>query len=226
VEFFGRLRKLGIGFHYSNIPALSGQQYYIESPVFQEFHTKRKTEFLTGRYCAKNALEEIGYNDEWIGISENRCPAWPKGTVGSITHDGHYCAGVAAREEMILSIGIDYTVHRTAPEEFVGSIVEPQELAVLSEKCSQKDAFFSLFSIKEAAYKCLYPILEVPIYFKDLKIDSVDWRRGTFSLILNRNLSPEFMTGKRLSGIFYQESGAAAAAVICTGDYRLEVPRV
>ena len=46
---------------------------------------KRKTEYLAGRWCAREALRILGF-DGIPGMGADRAPIWPGGTVGSITH--------------------------------------------------------------------------------------------------------------------------------------------
>ena len=50
---------------------------------------KRVTEFATGRQCAREALRDLGIADVPILFGKDRCPLWPVGTVGSITHTAY-----------------------------------------------------------------------------------------------------------------------------------------
>jgi 4'-phosphopantetheinyl transferase EntD len=46
----------------------------------------RQIAFRAGRYCAMRALEQLGLSGACPAVNDNNAPAWPQGTVGSITH--------------------------------------------------------------------------------------------------------------------------------------------
>ena len=63
---------------------------------------KRQTEFLAGRWCARQALRvcvpESG--DIEIAIGHNREPLWPAMVVGAITHADGFASADALRREI------------------------------------------------------------------------------------------------------------------------------
>lgn len=61
--------------------------YGIASPAqISNSVTKRKSEFLAGRYACKLCLSKIGSLTNSVSVGSNREPKWPTGYVGSITH--------------------------------------------------------------------------------------------------------------------------------------------
>jgi 4'-phosphopantetheinyl transferase EntD len=68
---------------------------------------RRRDEFSTGRWCARQALEAIGVPPCAIPVGSRREPLWPPGTTGSITHAGGLCAAIALRATPEQGVGID-----------------------------------------------------------------------------------------------------------------------
>src|SRR5699024_2591462 len=57
---------------------------------------KRRAEFTAGRWCARQALTELGLPPTPVERGDHGSPCWPDGVVGSITHcDGYRPAAVA-----------------------------------------------------------------------------------------------------------------------------------
>ena len=57
-----------------------------EEPLIAKSVAKRRNEFITVRYCARLALEELGVPPVPILKGEKGEPCWPDGVVGSLTH--------------------------------------------------------------------------------------------------------------------------------------------
>ena len=134
---------------------------------------KRRTEFMTARRCAHEALQRLGITPAPIGSGADRAPMWPAGLVGSITHcDGYRAAAVARRSE-IASVGIDAEVNRPLPAGVGDSVLRrgehPQpDYASPSHHMLHGDRLF--FSCKEAAYKAWYPLAGQWLDFTDLEV--------------------------------------------------------
>ncbi len=63
-----------------------------EEPLIARSVAKRRNEFVTVRYCARQALVDLGLQPVPILKGDKGEPCWPDGVVGSLTH----CEGSAA----------------------------------------------------------------------------------------------------------------------------------
>jgi 4'-phosphopantetheinyl transferase EntD len=139
---------------------------------------KRRREFVTGRACARRALQQLGIAPTAIASGERGEPLWPEGVVGSITHCSGYRACAVAKAEQLASVGIDAEVHEPLPHgilDQVASAGERRALPRAASLCSDR----LLFSAKEAVYKAWFPLAESWLGFEDVNL-SIDVPRRTF----------------------------------------------
>jgi 4'-phosphopantetheinyl transferase EntD len=110
----------------------------------------RRSEFSTGRHCAREALRALGIPATPIPVGPLRGPIWPRGFTGSITHDAGLCAAVVARVTHYRGLGIDLLdIARAVP------IVESAK-AILDAPGEEDDTNPVLrFSAKEAVIKAV-----------------------------------------------------------------------
>ena len=98
---------------------------------------KRMAELETGRFYAKQALSLLGFNNVELPVTEDRSPAWPSGTTGSITHirrreaEG-YCAVAVGRDDQFRAIGIDVEYLVALPRKTWSTFLTPRELDQVS----------------------------------------------------------------------------------------------
>ena len=140
---------------------------------------KRKLEFEDGRHVAKVALSMLDC-DESIQQGEDRCPIWPEGFVGSISHSENFAWAVAGLQTEFRSIGID-----TEPiaDEVTARHLR-SEIGVDAEWWLGENAglsplktFTTIFSAKEALYKCIYPLNPVFFGFHHVRVVEFGSRR-------------------------------------------------
>ena len=98
---------------------------------------KRRAEFSTGRWCAREALREIGVAPCAILTGALREPLWPAGVTGSITHAAGIGAAIVLPASLCRGVGIDIL-----NEEEAKRLLPPPELP-------------HTFSAKESAIKAL-----------------------------------------------------------------------
>ena len=143
---------------------------------------KRRREFITGRACARAALEQLGLPAQAIPSDRDGAPRWPSGTVGSITHCEGYRACAVARKTELATIGIDAEPNGPLSPAVRRLIALPQEerwLDELTRVIPQVSWGRLLFSMKEAVFKAWWPLTGRGLAFQDVVI-SVDPRLGTF----------------------------------------------
>ncbi len=189
-----------------------------EEPLIAKSVAKRRTEFITVRYCARQALVDLGREPVPILKGEKGEPCWPDGVVGSLTHcEGFRGAAVGLRDE-VRSLGIDAEPHGVLPEGVLDAIslpVERRELQTLPVGVHWDRV---LFCAKEATYKAWFPLTRRWLGFEDAHIAfDVDpsGQSGTFtSAIL---IDPAALSGPplaALSGRWAVRNGIALTAIV------------
>lgn len=118
--------------------------------------SKRRSEFIGGRWCAHRALEEIGLAACALPITALGSPLWPMGAIGSITHDGGICLALAALSQQTIGLGIDlFDVERTNQcGELVDLFLTSSEIQYVRRHWLA-DAYARLFSAKESVVKAI-----------------------------------------------------------------------
>lgn len=143
-----------------------------ELKIISSASDKRKFEFSTGRWCAKQALASQGINNTKILTGVNREPIWPTGYIGSISHCKDQCGAVVAKNSNINSIGFDIEIIKDLTND-IGRIVctNNEKEWIKNQKQYPYNALVILiFSLKESVYKCIYQHRQVKLGFKDICI--------------------------------------------------------
>lgn len=182
------------------------QRCLIEPPAsINRSVAKRQTEFLAGRLCAREALRRLDGRLHVPLIGEDRAPVWPDDLCGSITHSTGWAAAIVGRKAQWRGLGLDtenLLSHERATR-LAGEILTADELAAMVAGPEEQIALrvTLTFSIKEALFKALYPIVQKRFYFEDAQL--VEWRDdGSVRLRLLTDLSAEWHSGKELDGQF------------------------
>jgi 4'-phosphopantetheinyl transferase EntD len=155
-----------------------------EEPLIARSVAKRRNEFLTVRYCARQALGELGVAPAPILKGDKGEPCWPDGIVGSLTHCEGFRGAVVGRAGEIRSVGIDAEPHDELPRGVLEAISLPVERHELAALPAQLHWDRILFCAKEATYKAWFPLTHRWLGFEDAHITfAVDGSgaAGTFS---------------------------------------------
>lgn len=115
----------------------------------------RVAEFVTGRWCARQALSAAGVPAVDLPADRSGAPRWPVGIVGSITHCAGYRAAAVARSEQWAAIGVDAEPAEPLPDgvwETITSVGERRHVLALRRR---RDLPLDrvVFSAKESIYK-------------------------------------------------------------------------
>lgn len=165
---------------------------------------KRRAEYVAGRLCARQALADLNGTAYTPGRTPAALPAWPEGSLGSITHSRGLAASVVASTRRYAALGIDAEARmpaerarRLAPQILVET--ERDWLATLDDTLAG-EFVTTAFSLKESLYKALYPLVQRCFYFHDARL--IDWNPsgGTATLELLTTLSPSWPAGAQLEG--------------------------
>jgi 4'-phosphopantetheinyl transferase EntD len=191
-----------------------GRLFAEEEPAVARAVEKRRREFVTGRACARRALERLGVEPGPIPHGDRGEPLWPSGVVGSITHCLGYRASAVAKAEDVLSVGIDAEVHEPLPEGILESIAFGRELEAVKRADVGVCLDRVLFSAKEAVYKAWFPLARRWLGFEDVELTIY---AGAASFCARLLVPGPYVGGVRLTefrGRYVVEDGIVAAASV------------
>ena len=170
----------------------SADLHPIEKSYIIKANHKRTQEFITGRFCAKKVLAELGVKVNVIPRDEHRAPVWPENVTGSISHSGRLCASIVAFKNDYLGIGLDIEQKKILKPAMAEYICNEDELKYIEEKNNPYLAVL-FFSAKEALYKCLVQATEFQLGFKDVSINIAS--KDSFSIEFhNHPIDPKRFT--------------------------------
>lgn len=134
---------------------------------------KRRREFAVGRELARRAFAQLGIGGFALLNDADRVPRWPEGVVGSISHCAGCCAVVVARRGRILSLGLDVERAERLEDELLARICTPREIERARALPPPAGADWGklVFSAKESAYKCYFPLARKLLGFQDMEIE-------------------------------------------------------
>lgn len=167
--------------------------------------TKRKAEFLAGRYCALRALERAGYPGSHIGIGSHRQPIWPEGICGTISHARRLAVAAVAHDTDVYGVGVDVEEALTADaivqiQSFVLNADERSLLLSVPLRCEQLVAL--IYSIKESFFKAAFPLVQHYFDFDAISLLEIDVSKGECCFQINASLHPLLWQGRQLRGRF------------------------
>lgn len=178
----------GIAWSDGKIVDKQGQLYTIEERAVASAVQKRKAAFRAGRTCAREALCQLGFAETPIPMQEDRSPGWPDGVVGSITHSTCWAASIVAHKDSYAGLGIDIEEDGPLEPGLRQMLLCPDECAKLPTTITIDthliDTTKTVFVIKEAVFKAVYPLVGVRFDFQDASV-SIDPSRRRFSTIIN-----------------------------------------
>lgn len=136
---------------------------------------KRRLEFSTGRWCAHEALAQLGAPPAPILMGSLREPVWPGGFIGTITHTDHVSAAVVVRTGLWKGIGIDIldlTRAGDVLQEASGFIASGEEEGRARRIAGTGiDARVLLFSAKESVIKAISSSFQRFVDFTEISVE-------------------------------------------------------
>lgn len=166
--------------------------------------TKRQSEFIAGRHCAHMAIAAHKISHGLIGIGTARQPLWPASIVGSISHSHGYAVAAAAKACRYLTVGLDVenVVTVATQARLRKSIVNDDELHLVTDSTSPEKVVTLIFSVKESFFKAVYPFVGAYFGFDAMSVLEIDWGAGKLLFTVHRDLAPEFPSGVLLNAQF------------------------
>lgn len=203
--------------------AISGCRYDIASYSDSEFNHrgvpfcsslqtaafKRRAEYLAGRYCAGNALAQVGLVNQAVATGFHRCPIWPHQAKGSISHTNDIAVAAVTRDSAIEGVGIDVeTVVSDAMADELGRLVfTGGERHLLTSTHSMGWLFSAVFSIKESFFKAVFPLVKEYFGFAAVEVTELDPGSQRFRLRVQQDLHPKLVMGDSHQGKFIFHDG-------------------
>ncbi|KOU51782.1 MULTISPECIES: 4'-phosphopantetheinyl transferase [Streptomyces] len=193
---------------------------------------KRRNDFATARACARRAMAGLGLPPVAVLHGHRGKPLWPEGIVGSLTHCHGYRAAALAREQDVLSLGIDAEPHAPLPEGVRELVTLPAERERIGPQAEEGSGALHwdrvLFSAKESVFKTWYPVTGVELDFLEADLTmhqesdpggggTFGAARGTFTarLLLTDPALPTTLRGR-----WRIEDGVIATAVLVRPNWR------
>lgn len=174
---------------------------------------RRYREFAAGRAAAREAAGQLGITAGAIPMGADRAPRWPAGLVGSISHCDRCCLAAVAPSSAVASIGLDVEEDTPLDADLIATICTPAECDWLSARPRAEAGHLAklIFSAKECAYKCQYPLTGRIFGFDGLEITLVP-DRGEFTARFLMEIGT-FARGCRLFGRFLRRQGLIVTAM-------------
>ena len=181
-----------------------------EEALLGEAVQNRRSEFATARYCARQALRQLGVPETAILRGPKREPLWPAGIVGSITHCTGYRAAAVGRVADMLAIGIDAEPHAPISDRVARRILDDAERAWIAT--APRDIHWDrlIFSAKESVYKAWYPLAGCWLGFEDASV-TIDHEAGAFQARLL--VEPPPPVPRVFEGRYLVEDGLVVTAI-------------
>ncbi len=186
----------------------------------ERFVESRLLEFKTGRHCARHALRALGISGKPVLRGSDRAPVWPLGVVGSISHTGTrsdgWCGAAVASTDQFRGIGLDIERDEPLDEPLWRIVLTPSEVARLraapSPPRDKAKVAKLVFSAKECAYKCQYPLTRRFLNFHAFEV-LIEWNTRRFEAVCQEALHPDLPKGSALEGRFAIERGLLLTAL-------------
>jgi enterobactin synthetase component D len=204
--------ELDAGMREVALPALWGiaaiRQRIVVLPVQPHVSgaTARQCEFHLGRAIAAAMLREEGSASEVVGVGEDRAPQWPAGFIGTISHSSALLGVATARQESLnrelgsshgpsgIGMDIEPLIQGTSLDDVRRFCLCDDERRACRSLGAAMEGWgvTTIFSAKEALFKCLYPIVRTFFDFCDVSIDLAHLGNGRIDGRLKRTLSSTF----------------------------------
>ena len=133
---------------------------------------KRVADFSAGRACARAALAQLGITAGALHVGADREPVWPTQVAGSITHTAGFCGVVVASRAEVASLGIDAEERHAVRHKLWPGICTKAEQVWLASLPPDHavELATAIFCIKEAFFKCQYPLTRQWLNFEDVHV--------------------------------------------------------
>jgi len=179
---------------------------------------KRRREFAAGRLAAREAMAELGHFNLPLPMGEDRAPIWPQGLVGSISHNDEAVIAVAADASDFRTVAIDLEADIPLDSTLFDEILSLEELGALQNFDVEMRGRIArlIFSAKECAYKCQYPLTRTLFGFDGFEI-RLNPKTHSFDARFTQAVG-NFTKGQIISGQYYSGNGLILTTMALTAN--------
>jgi len=161
-----------------------------ERQLIEAWAPSRQREFVTGRMCARRALDLLGSGASGLLPDADGIPQWPEGMVGSISHCRGVAMAMAAKSVDCRLLGLDLEKTNRLSAGAIKQVLHPIE-EIFAGGDQLKASI--IFSLKEAFYKAQFPKWHAVCNFSDLGL-KVDLDKGSAKIReMDARFSPELL---------------------------------
>lgn len=168
--------------------------------------SKRKAEFVAGRYCAQQCFVFYSIPLMDILVGKNREPLWPPTIQASITHSDGYALCVAASPQIYGGLGVDIEsiIPSARAMNLQEQIVTDDEVALSLLYKMPHNFFITLaFSAKESLFKAIYKDVGRYFGFDAARVSGINVERREVILTLTESLTQYHCVGKHYTCHFW-----------------------
>ncbi|MEM8843882.1 MAG: 4'-phosphopantetheinyl transferase superfamily protein [Pseudomonadota bacterium] len=148
---------------------------------------KRHSEYISGRLCAREALMKLTGSTLTPDMASDRSPLWPQGVCGSISHSHNVVITIVANNTDYLTLGIDIEkvmTEKTA-KEIYQQFMESSEEGCYEDMYTFAEKVTIQFTIKEAIFKALYPLINKRFYYEAVRLISINESEASLKLMMD-----------------------------------------
>lgn len=174
----------------------------------------RRADFAAGRSAARAAMADLGAAPVAVPVGDGGAPVWPEGLTGSVAHCRTACLAAVALRRDVAALGVDVEEDSPLDPDLFDTICTASERAWLRTQPADRAGRLAklVFCIKEAAYKCQYPLTGKMLDFHDFEVEiAPDQDRFTARFLRDAG---RFRTGTALPGRYAFDNGLIVAAAI------------
>lgn len=184
-----------------------------ESGAMARMSPVRRRAFAAGRVAAHEAMTQLDHPVRPVLMMPDRAPLWPEGLTGSISHSQSCCIAALGKTTRFRSLGVDVEEDTDLESDLVPTICTQAEMAWLSAQPRNRAGLLGklIFSAKECAYKCQYPLSKTLFGFDMFNV-TPDLDIGRFEATFLQDV-PQFSAGTRLRGRFAIGQGLIVTAM-------------
>ncbi len=178
----------------------------------------RRRDYVAGRVAAHRAMEKLGLSARPVLSNRSRAPSWPRGLVGSLSHNKTTCIAAVARASQVKSLGVDVEDDGPLGPDLVTTVCTLEERAWLATQPEAERGRLAklVFCAKEAVYKCQFPVTHKVLDF-DAVLVTPDVDTGQFEATFRQDTGP-FRVNDQLNGRFAMRDGLIHTAVVLLPD--------
>jgi enterobactin synthetase component D len=151
---------------------LSAMLHPLERQFAMNLNAIRRMPWMMGRVCLRQATRAIAADPPPLLADHRGAPTLPIGLSGSVSHKSDIAVALVAKVTPDIRLGVDVEYARASKQDISMRILTDQELAQAAQlPTNQRGRAVTLrFSIKEAIYKAIDPVVQRYVGFREVNL--------------------------------------------------------